>query len=294
MESTVITTGEPLLHRLLQAHPILVFDAAAIANYVSIDPEDTLPLACEALTYASDQLPKLLDLSHITSAAADTLLTELDETDLAEQRLPPFLLGAIAPGADLGRWSLTQVTQAPDGSKHWLRWHDVRVWVNLLWIAKPEQLAYLIGPASSVGWSWQGQWYESKVSTGEKPVRSIRWSTEQWQQIQSIGVINRVFNLTGQPAIGDLHREAMAIATADAQANTMTIWDMASRIEFARHTVLYGKDFWQAEQFHPLMVEVATREATYSEVTSCQDDHFWDEARRIASERDIESKGRTT
>lgn len=272
---TMQTTHAPLLHRLLQAHPLLVFDAAALVDYPAVNSADTWALACEALSDDAEHLPRLLDLSDLSVADADKVLTELDQTEHMDA--PPLLLGDITPGADLGRWALTQVTQAPDSSKHWLRWHDARVWVNLLWIARPEQIAYLVGPARSVGWHWQGQWYQTQLSKSFELGQQTKWSHEQWQKIQSIGVINRVFSLAGQPTVEDLPGMARVIAEADAQAHSMTIWDMASRVEFAHHSALYGKDFWQAERFHPLMTRVATREATYADVAGAQTHEFWAE-----------------
>ncbi|MDI1258281.1 hypothetical protein [Aquabacterium sp.] len=275
MQTPLPTTAAPLLHRLLHAHPLLVFDADALVDYPSVNPQDTWALACEALADDADHLPRLLDLSDLSAADADKVLAELDQSE--NLTAPPLLLGDITPGADLGRWALTQVTQAPDTSKHWLRWHDVRVWANLLWIATPEQLAYLVGPARSVGWSWQGMWLQTEFPTGEKQMGPTKWSPAQWQQIQSIGVINRVFARQGQPSVNDLPGRARQLAEADAQAHSMTIWDMASRVDFAEHTARYGQEFWQAAQFHPLMTRVATREATYAEVAGAQTEEFWAE-----------------
>jgi len=44
------TTPATLLHRLLRAHPLLVFDAQSLSDHPSVNPDDTWALACEALT----------------------------------------------------------------------------------------------------------------------------------------------------------------------------------------------------------------------------------------------------
>ncbi len=263
-----------LFHRLLQAHPLLIFDAQALANYPSINPDDTWALACEALTDDAEYLPRLLDLSDLTPLDASKVLESLDRSDFALEA-PPLLLGDITPGADLGRWALTQVTKAPDGSKHWLRWHDHRVWSNLLWIARPEQLAQLIRPAHSVGWHWQGEWHQTRISALNTSTVRLGWSFEQWQSIQSIGVINRVFAEIGEPTLQAMPALARRIAHADAEAQTMIMWDMPSRVAFAMHQLKWGPGFWQALPFHQLMRNVATQEATYAEAVSAQDEDFW-------------------
>ncbi|MES2089524.1 MAG: hypothetical protein V4532_06045 [Pseudomonadota bacterium] len=267
------TTPATLLHRLLRAHPLLIFDAQSLVNYPEVDSDDTWTLACEALTDDAEYLPRLLDLSDLSADDANKVLSALDERDSLSA--PPLLLGDIVPGADLGRWALTQVTQAPDGSKHWLRWHDVRVWVNLLWIATPEQIAHLIGPARSAGWYWQGQWYQTILPSTITRTAPLAWTTEQWQSIQSIGVINRVFSEVGPPAASELPALARQVVQADAQANTMTLWDMPSRVAFACHQLKCGQGFWQAAPLRPIMTAVATREATYAEATAAQDEAFW-------------------
>jgi hypothetical protein len=271
---TMQTTPATLLHRLLRAHPLLVFDAQSLVDYPQINPDDTWALACEALTDDAEFLPRLLDLSDLSQADANKVLEGLDDTS-GPLSHPPLLLGDITPGADLGRWALTQVTKAPDGSKHWLRWHDVRVWVNLLWIARPEQLAHLIRPAHSVGWYWQEQWHQTTLPNTVARTAPLAWSAEQWQRIQSIGVINRVFSEVGQPTLAELPVLARQVAQADAEAHTMTLWDMPSRVAFACHQLKWGQDFWQAAPLRPIMTAVATREATYAEATAAQDDDFW-------------------
>lgn len=263
-----------LLHRLLQSHPILVFDVQALSRYPEINPDDTWALACEALADDAEYLPRLLDLADLSPTNAVKVLESLDGESAGLEQAP-LLMGNIAAGADLGRWALTQVTKAPDGSRHWLRWHDARVWANLLWIAKPEQLAALVRPAHSVGWHWLGQWYQTPVPVASSEVARLGWSVEQWQAIQSIGVINRVFSDVGYPTLSKLPAMARMIAAADAEAHTMTLWDMPSRVAFASHQLKWGPGFWQAAPFRPIMTAVATREATYAEAVSAQDDAFW-------------------
>lgn len=263
-----------LLHRLLQSHPILVFDAQSLPLYPAIDPDDTWALACEALTDDAEYLPRLLDLADLSSDDATKVLASLDGGDTVLDQ-PPLLLGDIPAGADLGRWALTQVTTAPDGSKHWLRWHDARVWVHLLWIARPEQLAALVRPAHSVGWHWQGQWHQIAIPNVASPALKQGWSPAQWQAIESIGVINRVFNEVGHPSLHALPEIARKVVTADAEAHTMTLWDMPSRVAFATHQLAWGQGFWQAPPFRHIMTAVATREATYAEAVSAQDEAFW-------------------
>lgn len=272
--SAMQTESVVLLHRLLRAHPILVFDAQALPNYPAINPDDTWALACEALTDDAEYLPRLLDLNDVSQEHAIQLLEALDgdSTNLA---FPPLLLGNIQAGADLGRWALTQVTKAPDGSRHWLRWHDVRVWAHLLWIARPEQLAALVRPAHSVGWYWLGQWHQTTIPTTSSPTTRVGWCHEQWQAIQAIGVINRVFSQTGTPALADLPKIARQIVAADTEAHGMTMWDMPSRVAFATHQLKWGPGFWQAAPFRSIMTAVATSDATYAEAVSSQDDAFW-------------------
>lgn len=271
---TMQTTPVTLLHRLLRAHPLLVFDAQSLVDYPQINPDDTWALACEALTDDAEFLPRLLDLSDLSQADANKVLEGLDDTS-GPLPHPPLLLGDITPGADLGRWALTQVTKAPDGSKHWLRWHDVRVWVNLLWIARPEQLAHLIRPAHSVGWYWQGQWHQTTLPNTVARTAPLAWSAEQWQRIQSIGVINRVFSEVGQPTLAELPVLARQVAQADAEAHTMTLWDMPSRVAFAIHQLKLGEGFWQSAPMRPVMIAVATQETTYAEAVAAKDDAFW-------------------
>jgi len=263
-----------LLHRLLQSHPILVFDAQALPGYPCINPDDTWALACEALTEDAEYLPRLLDLNDLSQDAATKVLEVLDSNH-ADLEHPPLLLGGIQAGADLGRWALTQVTKAPDGSQHWLRWHDVRVWVHLLWIARPEQLAALVRPAHSVGWHWRGQWHQTAIPSPSGSTARSGWTPEQWQAIQAIGVINRVLAEVGAPALADLPQIARQIVAADVEAHTMTMWDMPSRVAFALHQLQWGQGFWQAAPFRPIMTAVATREATYAEAVSAQDEAFW-------------------
>lgn len=263
-----------LLHRLLQSHSILVFDAQALSLYPEINPDDTWALASEALTDDAEYLPRLLDLADLSPTNAVKVLESLDGGVTALEQ-PPLLMGNIAAGADLGRWAITQVTKAPDGGLHWLRWHDPRVWANLLWIARPEQLASLIRPAHSVGWHWQGQWYQTPLPAASSDVARLAWSVEQWQAIQSIGVISRVFSEVGYPTLSKLPEAARLIAAADAEAKTMTMWDMPSRVAFASHQLKWGPGFWQAAPFRPIMTAVATREATYAEAVSAQDEAFW-------------------
>ncbi len=271
---TMQTTPVTLLHRLLRAHPLLVFDAQSLVDYPQINPDDTWALACEALTDDAEFLPRLLDLSDLSQANANKVLEGLDDTS-GPLSHPPLLLGDITPGADLGRWALTQVTKAPDGGKHWLRWHDVRVWVNLLWIARPEQLAHLIRPAHSVGWYWQEQWHQTTLPNTVARTAPLAWSAEQWQRIQSIGVINRVFSEVGHPTLAELPVLARQVAQADAEAHTMTLWDMPSRVAFAIHQIKFGGGFWQSAPMRPIMIAVATQETTYAEATAAQDDDFW-------------------
>jgi hypothetical protein len=268
------TEPVPLLHRLLQSHPILVFDAQALPDYPCVNPDDTWALACEALTEDADYLPRLLDLNDLSQVDAVKVLEALGTSDVELQH-PPLLLGGIQAGADLGRWALTQVTKAPDGSQHWLRWHDVRVWVHLLWIARPEQLAALVRPAHSVGWHWRGQWHQTVIPSPSGSTARSGWTPEQWQAIQAIGVINRVLAEIGAPALADLPQIARQIVAADVEAHTMTMWDMPSRVAFASHQLRWGAGFWQAAPFRPIMTAVATREATYAEAVSAQDEAFW-------------------
>lgn len=263
-----------LLHRLLRAHPLLIFDAQALDHYPAVNPDDTWALACEELTDDAEYLPRLLDLSDLSPLDASSVLAALDNDSSALEG-PPLLLGDITAGEDLGRWARTQVTKAPDGSQHWLRWHDVRVWINLLWIARPEQLAQLIRPAHSVGWHWRGQWHQTQIPAVNTSGARLGWSLDQWQAIQSIGVINRVLAEIGEPTVQDLPVVARQIVQADVEAQTMIIFDMPSRIAFAAHQLKWGKDFWHALPFHKIMRSVATQEATYADAVSAQDDDFW-------------------
>lgn len=159
--------------------------------YADLDVCGLLP---RGFAHHKRMLPLLIHLGGLEQKRRIELL---DRThDWARGHHMPFFSALFTSGCSPGQTKVMLVDQMvcrrPDGVRAWLRYHDPRVFRHLHWLLDQEQLATLMGPATT----WLGfdplcrQWHRWS-RPGVPGSRRLYLSPEQWQAVEQFEPLNR-------------------------------------------------------------------------------------------------------
>jgi hypothetical protein len=193
-------------HRLLMSHQY----ALIAAEYIEQLPPD-IPYLLTASGVLKDSvalLPVLVHLPALSSEQLDALQQLMNNPDL------PVLTTLIKSTAEPARMAhhigTAQLVRGIEERKAWLRIHDPRVWLQLRHVLTAQQRRNLMGPATVWTCRLDNVWVTEQVDNIMQTTATLL-KTDAWQQLQRIGMVNRVLSKTGKMTIKGINERAEII-----------------------------------------------------------------------------------
>ena len=273
---------------LLSRHDYAIIDRAALADESEIDGLPIEPLVPYEMRLRGDTdiAPALLPLE----AGAPYMKTLADAFEAADAGLGryPFTCLFEAPGVKHARMKahLTYrlILHSPRGGKDRLRYHDPRVFPQLVRILTPEQLRALYGPIQVWTFPFQQQW-QSQPAPEVTGIVPAYWSvkTEQREQLDRVFPLNAVLDAhakrLGRPW-ADLAEYSAVSQTADEALETARVryrLTDADSLTFALHALAHGEHFHCHPRIQTLLrVAWENKEMPYAATAAMIDARTWE------------------
>jgi hypothetical protein len=239
---------------LLAQHNYAIVDVPAIQHEAWHDALPLTPIVPHDLRGDADKMPALLPLTP-GEPYLKLLQYNLEKAESNPASHVLSCLLAIAPETSLSsvQWHLRNrlILHSPHGERALFRYYDSRVFVHLNRILNPERIRSLFGPIQTWTYRFQNQWHSATAPeiNGIIP-RLCSATTEQRQQLDNVGLINRTFSKwesRTQRSPRDLQefdtlaaQAERALQTARGAYKLHLAEDLSA---FALHSLMYGERF---------------------------------------------------
>jgi hypothetical protein len=270
---------------LLARHDYIIIDRAALADESELDGLPVEPLVPRILQEDADNMPVLVPLApgaeHMEMLAYHL---ESAKKGYCACMIACMLTASAPDGRMSAHLSRRLVLHSPRGGKDLLRYHDPRVFPQLIRILKPEQLRALYGPIRTWSFMFQQKWISHPVPEVTGVVPEF-WSVDDGQHAQLARVIQLNTVLAGRKKqLGrpwaDLAEYLDASRTADKAlelAQTRYRLDEASAAVFAQHALAHGEYFHLHPRIQALLrVARRSKEMPYAATAAVIDAPAWE------------------
>jgi hypothetical protein len=228
------------------------------------------PLVPDALHDSADLMPALLPLKALTAeqiaSICDNYEVELENHDRRDYLLS-CLLAPASPDAELKalvrHLSDRLVLLNPQGLV-FLRYFDSRVFTQLRWLFKPEQMRALFGPFQTWTFRFQDDWL-SMTAPDVPEVGGASWRVDASDQaaLSRVGFVNVALSQRRaqleRPWSGLAEYDLLAKQAGSAIERAQRDYGLESEadlVAFAQHALAYGENFYLHPRFEQLMRDV--------------------------------------